>query len=66
MFLIVYADKTKLSTMNGQKGYPVYVRCANLPTNIRNGQGLGGGQQLGILPIVRRKHIITVVVTLHM
>jgi hypothetical protein len=28
------------------------VRCANLPTNIRNGEGIGGGRVVGWLPIV--------------
>ncbi|KAF6743705.1 hypothetical protein DFP72DRAFT_113420 [Ephemerocybe angulata] len=50
--IILYADKTKLSTMGGKKGYPVYVRCANLPSHIRNGEGLGGGRMIGWLPIV--------------
>jgi hypothetical protein len=50
--IIFYADKTKLSTMGTKKGYPVYVRCANLPAHIRNGEGLGGGMMVGLLPIV--------------
>ncbi|RXW22756.1 hypothetical protein EST38_g3097 [Candolleomyces aberdarensis] len=50
--IILYADKTKLSSMGTKKGYPVYVRCANLPSHIRNGEGLGGGQMIGWLPII--------------
>ena len=50
--LSVYADKSKLSTFGTQKGYPVIARCANLPVEIRNGNGLGGGRIVGWLPIV--------------
>ncbi|KAG1858282.1 hypothetical protein C8R48DRAFT_748763 [Suillus tomentosus] len=38
---ILYADKTKLSSF------------ANLPTDIRNGQGTGGGYVVGWLPVVK-------------
>ncbi|KAG1800477.1 uncharacterized protein HD556DRAFT_1230432 [Suillus plorans] len=41
---ILYADKTRLSSHGTVKGYPVVARCANLPVEIRNGEGLGGGQ----------------------
>ena len=51
--IIFYADKNKLSSFGTQKGYPVVVRCALLPTSIRNGQGIGGGLVVGWLPIVR-------------
>jgi hypothetical protein len=50
--LSIYADKTKLTSFGTKKGYPVIVRCANLPTKIRNGTGLGGGRVIGWLPIV--------------
>ncbi|KAF5338294.1 hypothetical protein D9758_015755 [Tetrapyrgos nigripes] len=43
-FIILYADKNKLSSFGTQKGYPVIARCANLPSDIRNGTGLGGGR----------------------
>lgn len=49
---VLYADKTKLSSFGTEKGYPVMVRCANLPSNLRNGSGLGGGRVVGWLPIV--------------
>ncbi|KAG2074347.1 hypothetical protein BDR04DRAFT_976913, partial [Suillus decipiens] len=49
---ILYADKTKLSSHGTVKGYPVVVRCANLPVHIRNGEGFGGGRIVGWLPIV--------------
>ncbi len=32
--LILYANKTKLLSFGTAKGYPVIVRCANLPTVI--------------------------------
>ncbi|KIK32256.1 hypothetical protein CY34DRAFT_111036 [Suillus luteus UH-Slu-Lm8-n1] len=40
---ILYADKTKLSTHGTVKGYPVMVHCANLPVDIQNDEGIGGG-----------------------
>ena len=49
---IFYADKNKLSSFGTEKGYPVVMRCANLPVSIRNGEGLGGGIIVGWLPIV--------------
>ncbi|KAJ3500632.1 hypothetical protein NMY22_g19198 [Coprinellus aureogranulatus] len=52
IFIVLYADKTKLSSFGTRKGYPVYVRCANLPANIRNGKGLAGGRLVGWLPIL--------------
>jgi hypothetical protein len=33
-------------------GYPVIARIGNLPVDIRNGKGLGGGELVGLLPIV--------------
>jgi hypothetical protein len=33
-------------------GYPVIARIGNLPADIRNGNGLGGGELVGWLPIV--------------
>ncbi|KAH9170626.1 hypothetical protein EDB89DRAFT_1853308 [Lactarius sanguifluus] len=49
---VLYADKTKLSSFGTAKGYPVIARCANLPAEIRNGNGVGGGRVVGWLPIV--------------
>ncbi|KAG1888602.1 hypothetical protein F4604DRAFT_1877195 [Suillus subluteus] len=40
---ILYADKTWLSSFGTARGYPVIARLANLPTDIHNGQGVGGG-----------------------
>jgi hypothetical protein len=53
VFLIIYADKTRLSSFGTAKGYPVVARIANLPTEIRNSDGVGGGRLVGWLPIVR-------------
>ncbi|KIJ09892.1 hypothetical protein PAXINDRAFT_164338 [Paxillus involutus ATCC 200175] len=41
--LILYANKSKLSSFGTVKGYPVVVRCGNLPVNIRNSADIGGG-----------------------
>src|ERR1700749_1394391 len=49
---LIYADKDKLSTFGTQKGYPVIARCLNLPADIRNGDGFGGGVVIGWLPVV--------------
>jgi len=49
---IIYADKTKLSSFGTAMGYPVIARIGNLPVDIRNGKGLGGGELVGWLPIV--------------
>ncbi|KAJ3858689.1 hypothetical protein EV359DRAFT_51930 [Lentinula novae-zelandiae] len=52
LFIIFYADKNKLSSFGTAKGYPVVARLANLPTDIRNGVGEGGGRVVGWLPVV--------------
>ncbi|KAG1785043.1 uncharacterized protein HD556DRAFT_1451136 [Suillus plorans] len=49
---ILYADKTRLSSHGTVKGYPVVARCANLPAEIRNGEGIGGGRVVRWLPII--------------
>ncbi|KAG2349794.1 hypothetical protein BDR05DRAFT_972737 [Suillus weaverae] len=51
--LILYADKTKLSSFGTAKGYPVVAHLANLPTHIRNSQGMGGGYIVRWLPVVK-------------
>ncbi|KAG2059180.1 hypothetical protein BDR06DRAFT_1003788 [Suillus hirtellus] len=53
LVFILYADKTKLSSFGTAKGYPVVARLANLPTDICNGQGTGGGYVVGWLPVVK-------------
>ncbi|PCH42571.1 hypothetical protein WOLCODRAFT_71761, partial [Wolfiporia cocos MD-104 SS10] len=50
--IIIYADKTRLSSFGTQKGYPVVARVAHLPAEIRNSKGVGGGCVVGWLPIV--------------
>ena len=52
---IIHTDKNKLSSFRTEQGYPVIARCANLPTEIHNGNGLGGGRVIGWLPIVSGK-----------
>src|SRR5712672_207868 len=52
--LILYADKTKLSSFGTTQGSPFIARCANLPAQIRNGEGYGGGRVVGWLPIVHQ------------
>ncbi|KAG1826427.1 hypothetical protein EV424DRAFT_1600316 [Suillus variegatus] len=49
---ILYADKNKLSSFGTQKGYPIIVRIANLPIEIRNGVGVAGSRVVSWLPIV--------------
>ncbi|KAF7969796.1 hypothetical protein HWV62_25973 [Athelia sp. TMB] len=53
--LILYADKTRLSSFGTAKAYPVVARCANLPVHIRNSNGIGGGEVVGWLPIVEEE-----------
>ena len=53
MCFIIYADKSKLSTFETKMGYPVMAKIANLPVDIRNGEGTGGACVVGWLPIVR-------------
>ncbi|TFK18477.1 hypothetical protein FA15DRAFT_253053 [Coprinopsis marcescibilis] len=50
--IILYADKTRLSSFGTKKGYPVYARCGNLPAEVRNGEGIAGGRLVGWLPVV--------------
>ncbi|KAG1854811.1 hypothetical protein DFJ58DRAFT_841293 [Suillus subalutaceus] len=49
---ILYADKTHLSSAGAVKAYPVIAHCGNLPFEIRNVDGPGGGHLVGWLPIV--------------
>ncbi|KAF8259368.1 hypothetical protein EI94DRAFT_1707170 [Lactarius quietus] len=51
--LILYADKTRLSSFRTVQGYPIVARCANLPASIQNGNGVGGGCVIGWLPIMK-------------
>ncbi|KAJ6469116.1 hypothetical protein DFH09DRAFT_1111256 [Mycena vulgaris] len=51
--LVVYADKSKLSSFGTQKVYAVVARVANIPIAIRNSTRFGGGQLVGHQPIVK-------------
>ncbi|KAL7278666.1 hypothetical protein ACG7TL_007667 [Trametes sanguinea] len=55
LIILVYADKTKLSSFGSAKAYPVVIKCGNLPVDIRNGEGVGGGRVVGWLPILEEK-----------
>ncbi|EIW85767.1 hypothetical protein CONPUDRAFT_48530 [Coniophora puteana RWD-64-598 SS2] len=50
--ILLYADKTRLSSFGTVQGYPVIARCMNLPTHIRNGNGVGGARVVGWLPVL--------------
>ena len=50
--LLIYADKSRLSSFGTAKAHPVLARCANLPVEIRNGEDIDGGRLVGWLPIV--------------
>ena len=50
--IILYADKTRLSSFGTEKGYPIIARCANLLILIQNGEDGGGGWLVGWLPII--------------
>ncbi|KAF9559091.1 hypothetical protein CPC08DRAFT_638156 [Agrocybe pediades] len=54
-FILLYADKTHLSSfgLTGEKGYPILAHCANIPTETRNSNEIGGARLVGWLPIVR-------------
>ncbi|KAN0128079.1 hypothetical protein V8E53_014116, partial [Lactarius tabidus] len=45
-------DKAKLSSFGTKKSYPVVAHCTNLPTEIWNGNGIGGRRVVRWLPIV--------------
>ena len=54
--LEIYSDKSVLSSFGTAKGHPVMARILNLPTKVRNGEGVGGAQVVGWLPVVSREH----------
>ncbi|GJE87349.1 hypothetical protein PsYK624_034320 [Phanerochaete sordida] len=51
--IILFADKSKISSFGTQQGYPVVARIANLSDDVRNGTGFGGGRIVGFLPVVK-------------
>ena len=50
--LLIYADKSWLSSFGTAKAHPVLVRCANLPVEMRNGEDVDGRCLIGWLSIV--------------
>ncbi|KAI5990287.1 hypothetical protein F5J12DRAFT_786513 [Pisolithus orientalis] len=50
--LILYADKSNLSSFGTAKSYPVIVCCVNLPVEIQNSNVIGRGTVVSWLPIV--------------
>ena len=54
--LEIYADKSVLSLFGTAKGYPVMAQILNLPSKIRHGEGVGGTQVVGWLPVVSQEH----------
>ena len=49
LFVIVYADKSHLSSFETAKGSPVIACLANLPDHFWNGEDVGGGKIVGWL-----------------
>ncbi|KAG9120164.1 hypothetical protein FRC07_004449 [Ceratobasidium sp. 392] len=52
LMIELYADKSSVSSFGGKSMYPVTARLLNLPRAVRNGNGVGGGQIIALLPIV--------------
>ncbi|KAI0337232.1 hypothetical protein BDW22DRAFT_1340223 [Trametopsis cervina] len=50
--IILWADKSKLSTFGSQKGHPIVAQIGNLDNAIRNGGGIGGGRIVGLVPVI--------------
>lgn len=48
--IMLYADKTTVSSFNGKTFHPVIARLGNLPANIRDGRGYGGGTLVAYIP----------------
>ncbi|KIK66841.1 hypothetical protein GYMLUDRAFT_69898 [Collybiopsis luxurians FD-317 M1] len=59
--IIFYADKSKLSSFGTAKGYPVIAHLANLPIEICNSTGLGGGHVVGWYPILASKILESII-----
>ncbi|KAF8145837.1 hypothetical protein K438DRAFT_1781554 [Mycena galopus ATCC 62051] len=52
--LIIYVDKSKLSTFGTEKAYAVVARVANIAVSVRNSNNqFGGGQVVGHQPVVK-------------
>ncbi|KAG9088042.1 hypothetical protein FRC06_002251 [Ceratobasidium sp. 370] len=50
--IILYADKALASSWGTKKLYPIIARLGNLPRTVRNGNGVGAGRVVGLLPVV--------------
>lgn len=50
--LILYSDKSRLSSFRKERAYPVIACLGNLPVEIRNSDGPGGGKIVAWLPVV--------------
>ena len=50
--IILWSDKSKLSTFGTKVGHPIVACIGNLDASIRNGGGLGGGRVVGFIPVV--------------
>ncbi|KIY69438.1 hypothetical protein CYLTODRAFT_228753 [Cylindrobasidium torrendii FP15055 ss-10] len=48
--ILIYSDKTRLSSFGNVQGWPVYWRLLHLDSNIRNSRGIGGGRVGAFLP----------------
>ncbi|KAG9085669.1 hypothetical protein FRC06_003502 [Ceratobasidium sp. 370] len=48
----LYADRAAVAMFGSKKVYPVVARLANLPRELRNGKGVGGGRVVALLPVV--------------
>ncbi|KAG8782677.1 hypothetical protein FRC12_020566 [Ceratobasidium sp. 428] len=53
----LYADKATTSSSGTKKLYPVVARLGNLPQEIRNGKGAGGGQVVALLPVISEEDL---------
>ena len=62
--ILLYADKSDLSSSGMEKGYPIIARVMNLDLKIRNGHGISGGRVVGWLPVVHIKITFVFVSTL--
>ena len=58
--IILYSDRTKLSSFGTAKGYPVMAAISNFEADIRNGHGIGGGRVVGWEPIVNHQLLLLV------
>ncbi|KAF8601811.1 hypothetical protein BDV93DRAFT_607928 [Ceratobasidium sp. AG-I] len=53
----LYADKSVTSSSGTKKLYPVVARLSNLPREIRNGHGVGGGRVVALIPVIEDRPV---------